>query len=145
MCGCFTFDENPAVVSLRTDRASYWICSLVRAKVSRMYGSEYGAFYIRRRSVWQSHELCQFNETVKTVFLSIILVLQTYLVISDDRAGKAGHTPCYLIVCGFKRRQRSTSPRLASVFIRAVSNTKLCRPCFLKYIVKAEGSCLRGP
>ena len=50
MRGCFKFDENPAMVSLRADLASYWICSLVRAKVSRMYGSEYGTFYTRRRN-----------------------------------------------------------------------------------------------
>ena len=80
MRGCFKFDENPAVVSLRADLASYWICSLVRAKVSRMYGSEYGAFYARRRSVWQSDESRQYNQMVKTVFLSIILVLQTYIL-----------------------------------------------------------------
>ena len=52
----------------------------MRAKVSRMYGSEYGAFYARRRSVWQSHESRQYNHMVKTVFLSIILVLQTYIL-----------------------------------------------------------------
>ena len=75
MRGCFKFDENPAVVSLR-----YWIFSLVHAKVSRMYGSEYGAFYARRRPVWQSHESRQYNQMVKTVFLSIILVLQTYIL-----------------------------------------------------------------
>ena len=80
MRGCFKFDENPAVVSLRADLASYWIFSLVHAKVSRMYGSEYGAFYARRRPVWQSHESRQYNQMVKTVFLSIILVLQTYIL-----------------------------------------------------------------
>ena len=80
-----------------------------------------------------------------SIFKYHFSVANIYLVISDDRAGKASHTPCYLIVCGFKRRQRSTSPRLASVFIRAVSNTKLCRPCVLKHIVEAERTSLRGP
>ena len=146
MRGFFKFDENPAVVSLRADLASYGICSLVRAKVSRMCGKR--IWCILRTaplSLAVSRVTPEQPNGKNSIFKYYFIVANTYLVSSDNRAGKACHTPCYLIVCGFKRRQRSTSPRLASVFIRAVSNTKLCRPCVLKYIVEAEGTSLRGP
>ena len=77
MRGCFKFDENPAVVRLCADLTSYCICSLGCAKVSRMHGSECGAFYPGRRFVGQISRVTQGAPTGKNSTFKCFSLLQT--------------------------------------------------------------------
>ena len=79
MRGCFKFDENPAVVSLPADLTSYCICSLGCAKVSRMHGSEYGAFCARRRLDGRISRVTQAPPNGKNSTFKCFSLSETYI------------------------------------------------------------------